>query len=234
MIQKELINLFEITNIFYYFVIQSTFKMNESEKLLTELKDIRNIMERSSRFLSLSGLSGILIGIYALIGAFIAYRIVYIQFPSQYRQECVNNVIISIFIIGASVLILSLFTVFLLTIKKARKEQKPIWGPGSKLLLLSLSIPLITGGLLTAILVYRGYYGVVSPCFLIFYGLALVNAAKYTRPEIMGLGIIEIILGLIAALIPGYGLYFWAFGFGVLHIVYGFVYLRYESKNPAT
>jgi len=208
--------------------------MNESEKLLTELKDIRNIMERSSRFLSLSGLSGILIGVYALIGAFIAYRIVYIQFPSQFKQEYINDVIIQIFIIGASVLMLSLFTVFLLTIKKARKEQKPIWGPGSKLLLLNLSIPLITGGLLTTILVFREYYGVVSPSFLIFYGLALVNAAKYTRPEIIGLGIIEIILGLIAALLPGYGLYFWAFGFGVLHILYGFVYLRNENKTQST
>jgi len=208
--------------------------MNESEKLLTELKDIRNIMERSSRFLSLSGLSGILIGVYALIGAFIAYRIVYIQLPSQFKQEYVNDVIIQIFIIGASVLMLSLFTVFLLTIKKARKEQKPIWGPGSKLLLLNLSIPLITGGLLTTILVFREYYGVVSPSFLIFYGLALVNAAKYTRPEIIGLGIIEIILGLIAALLPGYGLYFWAFGFGVLHILYGFVYLRNENKTQST
>jgi hypothetical protein len=206
--------------------------MNESERLLTELKDIRNIMERSSRFLSLSGLSGILIGVYALIGAFTAYRIVYIQFPSQIRQEHINELIVNLFIIGISVLILSLFTIFLLTIRKARKEEKPIWGPGSKLLLLNLIIPLVTGALLVAIFVLRGYYGIISPVFLIFYGLALVNAAKYTRPEILGLGIIEIILGLIAAILPYYGLYFWAFGFGVLHIVYGFVYLRYESKNP--
>jgi hypothetical protein len=207
--------------------------MSEKEKLLSELKDIRNIMERSTRFLSLSGLSGILIGLYALIGAFLAYRLVYIQFASNYRQEYVNDVIVSIFIIGASVLILSLFTIFLLTIKKAKKEQKPIWGTGSRLLLLNLLIPLVTGGILITILTYRGYYGVISPSFLIFYGLALVNAAKYTRPEILGLGIIEIVLGLIAAILPGYGLYFWAFGFGVLHIVYGFVFLKYDGKNPS-
>jgi hypothetical protein len=207
--------------------------MSEKEKLLSELKDIRDIMERSTRFLSLSGLSGILIGLYALIGAFLAYRLVYIQFASNYRQEYVNDVIVSIFIIGASVLILSLFTIFLLTIKNAKKEQKPIWGTGSRLLLLNLLIPLVTGGILITILTYRGYYGVISPSFLIFYGLALVNAAKYTRPEILGLGIIEIVLGLIAAILPGYGLYFWAFGFGVLHIVYGFVFLKYDGKNPS-
>ncbi len=205
--------------------------MNESEKLLGELKDIRAIMERSSRFLSLSGLSGILIGIYALIGAGLAYRIVYIQFPTSYRQEYVNEVLSQLFVISAVVLILSLITIFLLTTKKARKEAKPIWGPGSKLLLINLLIPLITGAILISTLTLRGYYGIISPSFLIFYGLALVNAAKYTRPEILGLGIVEILLGLIAAIVPGYGLYLWAVGFGIVHIIYGAIYLRHESKN---
>nr|WP_319569630.1 hypothetical protein [uncultured Draconibacterium sp.] len=205
--------------------------MNESEKLLSELKDIRNIMERSSRFLSLSGLSGIMVGIYALIGAFFAYRIVYIQFPSAVRQEYINDTLTAVFIIGITVLVLSLFTIYVLTVKQAKKEQKPIWGPGSKLLLINLLIPLATGGILTTILAFRGYYGVVSPCFLIFYGLALANAAKYTRPEILSLGLVEIVLGLLAAIFPGYGLYFWAIGFGILHIIYGFMFLNRENKN---
>ena len=205
--------------------------MNESEKLLSELKDIRNIMERSSRFLSLSGLSGIMVGIYALIGAFFAYRIVYIQFPSAVRQEYINDTLTAVFIIGITVLVLSLFTIYVLTVKQAKKEQKPIWGPGSKLLLINLLIPLATGGILTTILAFRGYYSVVSPCFLIFYGLALVNAAKYTRPEILSLGLVEIVLGLLAAIFPGYGLYFWAIGFGILHIIYGFMFLNRENKN---
>ncbi len=205
--------------------------MNDSEKLLSELKDIRQIMERSSRFLSLSGLSGILIGLYALAGAFLAYRIVYIKFPSPYRKELIDDVIISIFIIGASVLVLSLITIFLLTIKQARKEGKPFWGPGSKLLLMNLTIPLITGAILITSFIFRGYYGIVSPGLLIFYGMALVNSAKYTRPEILGLGIAEIILGLIAAIFPGYGLYLWALGFGVLHIIYGAIFLKNTNKE---
>ncbi len=205
--------------------------MNESDKLLTELKDIRDIMERSSRFLSLSGLSGILIGLYALTGAILVHRIVYVKFPSQFRQEYVNEVLVQLFIIGASVLILSLITIFLLTIKKARKEQKAIWGPGSKLLLLNLLIPLVTGAVLITLFALRGYYEIVSPAFLIFYGLALVNAAKYTRPEILGLGLVEILLGLMAAIFPGYGLYLWALGFGILHIMYGALFLRNESKQ---
>ncbi len=205
--------------------------MNESEKLLSELKDIRSIMERSSRFLSLSGLSGILVGLYALIGTFLAYRIVFVQFPTSYSQENVTDATISIFIIGLSVLLLSLFTIFFLTIKQAKKEQKPIWGPGSKLLLLNLLIPLVTGAILVTLITIKGYFALISPCFLIFYGLALVNAAKYTRPEIMSLGLVEILLGLLAAVFPGFGIYFWAFGFGIVHIIYGLMYLKNEHKN---
>lgn len=207
--------------------------MNDSEKLLGELKNIREIMDRSSRFLSLSGLSGILVGLYALVGAFLAYRILYIQLLSNYQPEQLDDVLLQLLIIGVSVLLISLVTIFTLTIQKAKKEKKAFWGPGSKLLLLNLLIPLLTGGILISILIFQGYYGIVSSNFLIFYGLALVNAAKYTRPEILGLGIAELVLGLIAAIFPDYGLYLWAFGFGVLHIVYGFIFLRNESKNSA-
>jgi len=207
--------------------------MNESEKLLSELKDIRSIMERSSKFLSLSGLSGILVGLYALIGAFLAYRIVFVQFPTSYSQENVTDVTISILIIGLSVLLLSLFTIFFLTIKQAKKEQKPIWDPGSKLLLLNLLIPLFTGAILVTIITIKSYFALISPCFLIFYGLALVNAAKYTRPEIMSLGLVEILLGLLAAVFPAFGIYFWACGFGIVHIIYGLLFLNREHKNSA-
>lgn len=205
--------------------------MKESEQLLAELKDIRDIMDRSSRFLSLSGLSGILIGIYALLGAYLAHQVIFIDSLSAYPQDVLNEVLVQLFVIASSVLLLSLITIFLLTIKKARKENKPLWGPGSKLLLLNLLIPLITGAILVATLTLRGYYGVISPSFLIFYGLALVNAAKYTRPEILGLGIVEILLGLIAAIFPGYGLYLWAIGFGLVHIIYGGIFLRNENKQ---
>lgn len=191
--------------------------MNDSEKLLNELKDIRTIMERSNRFLSLSGLSGILIGIYALIGAFLAYKIVYISFPSTYRFHYVDDVIYQLAIIGLSVLIASIITVVLLTTQRAKKENKSLMGPGSKLLLINLLIPLVSGGILIVILIFRGMFGVVSPLFLIFYGLALVNAAKYTRPEIFTFGIIEIVLGLIAAALPGYGLILWYWIWGAAY-----------------
>jgi len=92
-----------------------------------------------------------------------------------------------------------------------------------------LIIPLCSGGLLILIFVTRGYNLLIVPACLIFYGLALVQASRSTYSEVMYLGLTEIILGLLSALLPDYGLILWAIGFGVMHIVYGsMMYFKYE------
>jgi len=96
-------------------------------------------------------------------------------------------------------------------------------------MLIHLFIPLITGGLFALILLYRNDSTLLASVTLIFYGLALVNAGKYTLGEIQYLGVFEIVLGLLAGIFTCWGLLFWAIGFGILHIVYGLVmYYRYE------
>ena len=201
--------------------------MKTTENYLAEIKEIRKMMEGSSRFLSLSGLSGILIGIYALIGAFAAYQMLHMRppYPTLFNGEIVAQ----LFVLAAIILLLSLITILLLTYRRALKAGKKIRNPGSRLMLLNLSIPLISGGLLLLIFVFRNHFEIVVPGSLIFYGLALVNSAKFTRQEIFYLGIFEVSLGVLAALAPSLQLLFWALGFGVLHIIYGAVmYFRYE------
>jgi len=215
-----------------YFAIQSTFKMKTTENYLAEIKEIRKMMEESSRFLSLSGLSGILIGIYALVGVIIFY--LKMNTPQAIENANSTEIISFLFVMGVSVLLISLITVVLLTYRKARKAGKKIWNPGSRLMLLNLAIPLVTGGLLILIFIFKGIYEIAAPGSLIFYGLALVNAAKFTRQEIFYMGIIQVSLGILAALFPSLGLLFWALGFGVIHIIYGAVmYNRYERKTNA-
>jgi hypothetical protein len=64
---------------------------------------------------------------------------------------------------------------------------------------------------------------------LIFYGLSLVNAGKFTFSEIHYLGLTEIVLGILAGIFINHGLLFWTLGFGLMHIVYGTVmYYRHE------
>lgn len=231
---------FVISNATHSFAIQSTFNyitMNKEANHLEELKQIRSIMERSSRFISLSGLSGVFAGIYALLGAGTAYfKLNYSQIstsPHDYPMTFVTEPAeghLAFFLADATlVLMASLTTGLLLTWRSAKKNGQTIWDATAQRMLINLLIPLVTGGLFTVILIMHGLVGLVAPATLIFYGLALINASKYTLNDIRYLGICEIILGLLAAVYIGQGLLFWATGFGFLHIVYGLLmYNKYE------
>ena len=198
-----------------------------------DLASIRTMMERSAKFLSLSGLSGVLAGIYALIGASAAYYIVHYPIsPFRYRIYSIQegNTIYKLLGIAALVLIASISTGLWLSSKKARKGGLTLWSPTTRRLIVNLSIPLVTGGVFILIMLYTGHFGLAAPASLIFYGLALIQGSANTYDEIRYLGFSEIILGLISAIYPGYGLIFWALGFGVLHIVYGAImYNKYDK-----
>jgi hypothetical protein len=204
----------------------------QEKDIYSELNSIRNLMERSAKFISLSGLSGILAGVYALIGAGLGYYVVYgTSGDLDYRDHYVNDeaVILQLFLIAVVVLVLSLTTGILLTVRKAKSKGETVWNPSSKKLLVNMAIPLVTGGILILILLYRGYFGIIAPATLIFYGLALVAGSHYTVTDVKWLGIYEIVLGLIAACLPGFGIVFWTIGFGVLHIIYGSImHFRYD------
>ena len=206
--------------------------MKQTKDYLEDISEIRSIMERSSNFISLSGLSGIMAGIYALIGSFVAYRIVYFEGSIlEIREFNINEhgTILKLSIVAIVVLILAVSTGLYLTSKKSTNNPLRFSDAGFKNLSVNLLIPLVAGGLFIMILISREIYSMVVPSFLMFYGVALVNGSKYTLRDIRYLGILEIILGLFSALFPGYGLIFWAIGFGVLHILYGsLMYYKYE------
>jgi len=189
-------------------------------------------MERSAKFISLSGLSGILAGIYALVGAALGYYLVYGNSGGlDYRDYYVNDqaIIWRLFIVAIVVLALSLGTGIFLTVRKAKHKGEKVWNPSSRKLLVNMAIPLFTGGILVLIMLIRGYYGIIAPATLIFYGLALVAGSHYTFTDVKWLGIYEIVLGLLAACFPGFGIVFWTIGFGVLHIIYGSImHYRYD------
>ena len=191
-------------------------------------------MNKSSRFISLSGLSGVLAGIYALIGAYMAYDIIYVtQTPSDdYKTLVLYELeMIQLFAIAFIVVMLSIVTGILLSWKKAKKHNEKIWDTTSKRLVANFLIPLLTGGFVILFMIEKEVYLYVAPLTLIFYGLALVNASKYTLGDVRYLGLTLIVLGISSAWFLGYGLFFWALGFGVCHIIYGAsMYFKYDRK----
>ena len=204
--------------------------MSEQQQSLSAIQDIRQMMERSSRFISLSGLSGISAGICALVGAWVAYPYVYgykdyiINSPANASQPENGYAIIFNtyrFWIAALTFGAALLSAFIFTYIKSKKEGIPIWGTTAKRLLINIAIPLVVGGIFLFKLLHYGTFGLVAPGCLLFYGLALINASKYTLQEVKYLGYGQILLGVINLSFVGYGLYFWAAGFGILHIIYG-------------
>ena len=210
----------------------------QQQQHLENLTEIRSIMERSTRFLSLSGLSGVVVGVIALLGASIAYYYllndtsrVYFETPFNIRGKLTVTTIAFILLDALVVLGLSLLTSIYFTWRKAKRDGEKLFNRAALRVLVNMMIPLGAGGLLCLILLAHGIIFLIAPLTLIFYGLALVNASKYTLPEIRWLGITEIALGLLSAIIVGEALLFWAIGFGLMHIIYGLVmYYRYERN----
>jgi len=207
--------------------------MDNKNEHLDTLHDIKQMMERSSRFISLSGLSGIAAGACALVGAWFAYREIEI-FTLPYSKNrlhcptCLKDTLISI---AATVFIVAVLLAFLFTYLRSKKTKVPIWGKTAKRLLFNVCIPMIAGGIYLMKMVDHKAYGFIASGCLLFYGLALMNASKYTLIEIKYMGYAEMLLGLTSLWLPGYSLYFWAIGFGVLHILYGtLMWWKYERK----
>lgn len=208
--------------------------MPQESQALDTLKEIKQIMERSSRFISLSGLSGIAAGICALTGAWFAHRVLNGSQPESYHYEdltLMNFLQYPLIVIALLTLCAAVVIAFLFTYIKSRKDKSPLWGIASRRLVLHLSIPLLVGALLLFRLLQLGYFDMLVPLCLAFYGLALVNGSKYTLSDITYLGYAQILIGLVSAWFPEPALLFWAFGFGVLHIIYGAaMWWKYEKK----
>lgn len=208
--------------------------MNQSSQHLEDIKVIKKIMEESSRFLSLSGLSGVFMGLFAIAGAIAAKMIIPEDiisgqgYAGSFMADPEIKRIAWLLLADAGVvLFLALVAAVLFSYRKATKSGQSLWTPVSRRLLLNLFIPLFTGGLFILITLGRIPGTVSVAATLIFYGLALVNAGKFTFGEIYWMGVLEIATGLICLLFPGYTILIWAFGFGVLHITYGF-YMHFK------
>jgi hypothetical protein len=193
-------------------------------------------MERSSKFMLLNSWAGFFAGTCALIGAAVAWggvfqagAVHYDEFLCSVGGSPINSVTIGLGAVALVVLLLAGVAAIWFSYRKAQKAGQKFWTSSTKRVLAHLLIPIISGGIFVLILVSRNQIDLVASAMLIFYGLALVNAGKFTSGEIHYLGTAEIAVGLLAGIFAPYGLVFWALGFGLLHLVYGVVmWLRYE------
>ncbi|MGB8357903.1 MAG: hypothetical protein WCD55_04730 [Bacteroidales bacterium] len=211
--------------------------MNQPDQHLEDIKVIKKLMEESSRFLSLSGISGIIAGLLAIAGAVVAQLIItgtsqpenWYSIPFA-ADQAEHNTVVLLLADMAVVLVLSLAAAVLFSSRKARKSGHNAWTQITRRMLASLFIPLIAGGLFILMTLNRVPANVTIASTLIFYGLAVISAGKFTFGEIHWLGVLEIVTGLICLLLPEWSVLIWAVGFGAIHIVYGLLmHLRYKG-----
>ena len=206
--------------------------MEEKPDFEKDLASIRQMMERSVKFISLSGLAGVMAGVYALTAATYVYKNFYEHQLLEARSfiEVRPDQVFHLTVVGIVTLAASLITGVYFSYRKSKRLGFTFWNNVSKQLFINISIPLVSGGMFVLIMLQHHYYGLVAPACLLFYGLALVNASRNLVEEIRYLGYCELVLGIVASLYIGYGLLFWAIGFGVLHIVYGvLMYRKYDA-----
>jgi hypothetical protein len=208
--------------------------MKKDTDYLQDIEEIRSLMEKSSKFISLSGWAGIFAGVFALMGSYIA--LTYLDFnPQSLSVDPENNPfqqkqIFSVVQLALIVFLLAISFALFFTHRRAKRKDELLWTPKAKRLVINMAVPLFTGGILILFFISKGFIGFVAPFSLLFYGLALFTISKFTFDEVKILGLIEILLGLISVYKVSLGLLFWAIGFGVVHIIYGiYVYFKYEK-----
>jgi len=210
--------------------------MQEERQQLQTLEDIKQMMHKSSRFISLSGWSGVAAGVCALAAAAVTAD----RIECAKRGDCLTGPLMgtdtahmqsTLIVIALVTFAVAAALAFFFTYLRSRKTGVAIWGYTARKLMLNVAVPMLAGGLLIWRMMEFHFYGLVAPACLLFYGLALVNASKYTLPEIRYLGYFQLLLGVLNLWMVGYGLYFWAAGFGVLHILYGIIMWNKYERN---
>jgi hypothetical protein len=199
-------------------------RMQDIEEGLKQIAEIRSIMERSSKFLSLSGLAGVGAGIIGVLGTWAAVTII----EGDPERRLWAMLLLAAAVLG-SALAASLF----FTVRQAKRRGLPLWTRASRLLVFSLSIPLLAGGVLCVALLLRGVYDMLPASMLLFYGVGLFSASQFSHIELRHLGYAELVLGVVASFLPGFGLLLWGAGFGLMHIVYGLLMYFHRDRHAA-
>lgn len=230
-----LICIFEFT--LYFKVL---FMNAPKEDSLQVLNDIRSMMDRSSRVLSLSGWSGIWAGLVALAATMLAQHWIHDMEAAYAGSDGFFAMMLAGVAISKRFLFLAVATfglavlgAFYFSYRKNSREGHKTFNTAARRMIISMGIPMAAGAWMVFYFLSEGQIFNLVPTMLVFYGMTLINSAKYTISDIRWLGLFEIITGCFATLRPEWGLYFWAFGFGVLHIVYGIIMWRKYDRRQA-
>lgn len=186
--------------------------INIGDRAIDNLQFIRETMERSTVFTTVPGYGGMLMGATAIGAAVIANQQIYLR----------NWLIV--WIVEA---ILAFFVGLLAMWQKSKIANTPLNSVPSRKFAKSFAPPLVCGIIITLGLWRYENYETMIPVWHLLYGAAVVCGGAFSVKAVPVMGWCFIALGAAAFLLPrGFGDELMMLSFGVLHIVFGFIFAR--------
>ena len=183
-----------------------------NEHALEQLKYIRETMARTGSFTAVPGWGGVAMGVSALVAAIVAARQ---SDPRMWGIVWMCEVILALAIGSAFIH------------RKLTSGEREIFGRPGRQFFLSFSPPVFAGGVLTWGLYHHGDWAIMPGLWLLLYGAGVVTAGAFSVRVVPIMGVCFMGLGAAALLSPAaWGNWYLAFGFGVVHIVFGLIIAR--------
>lgn len=182
------------------------------EHALSNLRYIRDAMERASAFTSIPGRGGMLVGLTALGAAWLAHPYAGTR---RWLLTWLAEAVVAALIAGT--------TMFL----KAQRAGVSFRGTPARRFFSSYFAPIAAGAALTYVLASAGVYGALPAVWLLLYGASFISSGAFSIPVVPVMGLCYMVLGLAACVVaPPAGNALLGLGFGGLHVVFGYVIAR--------
>ena len=182
------------------------------DRAADNLAFIRETMERSVHFTAVPGYGGILMGVTALVAAYIANVQVYLvdSLATWLVEACLA------FAIG----LLAMW-------QKSRIDNTSLLSGPSRKFAMSFAPPLIVGVVIVLGLWRFGNYTAMAPVCMLTYGAAVVCGGAFSVRVVPVMGWCFIALGAAAFILPTtYANLMMGASFGLLHIIFGAIIAR--------
>jgi hypothetical protein len=193
------------------------------EEARENLRVIRQTMERSTKYSTLSGLSGVLIGLAAIAGVLATNWLTGDAPPgaSVYRHPS------ALALVWVSVLVMAVAIDFACNKRRAARVGKHVVSPLGAHIVLAALPAFLAGGVLTLFFYQHALLYYVWGVWMLSYGLAISAVGLFSVKPVLALGAAFVLAGAVTLLLPlPYHLYMMALTFGGFHIGYGVVMAR--------
>lgn len=186
--------------------------VNLGDRAIDNLKFIRETMERSTSFTAVPGYGGILMGVTAVVAAYIAST-----------QEYLVESLMTWFVEACLAFAIGLLAMW----QKSKIAGQSLFSAPSKKFALSFIPPLVAGVVAVLGLWKYGHYYQMAPICMVSYGAAVACGGAFSVRVIPVMGWCFMLLGAIAFALPvSYGSLMMGLSFGGLHIIFGAIIAR--------